>query len=84
MIIPSRFNTGAPWSEVPVNEILTSAGGGGTWIVSKKQTEELGVEEANDQIAATGSWDLVDYRTGEFWRMEAWKTTGGRRPTSPS
>ena len=74
-----EVNTGAPWSEVPVNEILTSAGGGGTWIVSKKQTEELGVEEANDQIAATGSWDLVDYRTGEFWRMEAvenhWRKT---------
>ena len=74
-----EVNTGTPWSEVPVNEILTSAGGGGTWIVSKKQTEELGVEEANDQIAATGSWDLVDYRTGEFWRMEAvenhWRKT---------
>ena len=31
------------------------------------------------KIAATGSWDLVDYRTGEFWRMEAvenhWRKT---------
>ena len=74
-----EVNTGEPWSEVPVNEILTSAGGGGTWIVSKKQTDELGVEEANDQIAGTGSWDLVEYRTGEFWRMEAvrnhWRKT---------
>ena len=43
-----EVNTGEPWSEVPVNEILTSAGGGGTWIVSKKQSDELGVEEAND------------------------------------
>jgi peptide/nickel transport system substrate-binding protein len=74
-----EVNTGEPWSEVPVNEILTSAGGGGTWIVSKKQSDELGVEEANDQIAGTGSWDLVEYRTGEFWRMEAvenhWRKT---------
>lgn len=74
-----EVNTGAPWSEVPVNEILTSPGGGGTWIVSKKQSEELGPEEANGQIAATGSWNLVDFRTSEFWRMEAvqnhWRKT---------
>lgn len=74
-----EVNTGKPWSEVPVNEILTSPGGSGTWIISKKQTEELGAEEANGQIAATGSWNLVDYRTGEFWRMEAvenhWRKT---------
>lgn len=74
-----EVNTGEPWSEVPVNEILTSPGGGGTWIVSKKQTDELGAEEANDQIAGTGSWNLVEYRTGEFWRMEAvsdhWRKT---------
>lgn len=74
-----EVNTGEPWSEVPVNEILTSPGGGGTWIVSKKQTDELGAEEANDQIAGTGPWNLVEYRTGEFWRMEAvadhWRKT---------
>ena len=74
-----ELNTGKPWSEVPVNEILTSPGGSGTWIVSKKQTDELGAEEANSKIAATGSWNLVDYRTGEFWRMEAvenhWRKT---------
>lgn len=74
-----EVNTGEPWSEVPVNEILTSPGGGGTWIVSKQQTDELGAEEANDQIAGTGPWDLVEYRTGEFWRMEAvtdhWRKT---------
>ena len=74
-----EVNTGAAWSEVPVNEILTSPGGSGTWIVSKKQSEELGPEEANGQIAATGSWNLVDFRTSEFWRMEAvqnhWRKT---------
>lgn len=74
-----EVNTGAPWSEVPVNEILTSPGGGGTWIVSKKQTEELGAEEANGQIAATGSWNLVDFQTSAWWLMEAveghWRKT---------
>ncbi len=74
-----EVNSGAPWSEVPINEVLTSPGGGGTWIISKKQTDELGAEEANGQIAATGSWDLVEFRTGEFWRMEAvqdhWRKT---------
>lgn len=74
-----EVNTGEPWSEVPFNEILTSPGGSGTWIVSKAQSEELGPEEANGQIAATGSWNLVDSRTSEFWRMEAvenhWRKT---------
>ena len=74
-----EVNSGTPWSEVPINEVLTSPGGGGTWIISEKQTDELGAEEANGQIAATGSWDLVEFRTGEFWRMEAvqdhWRKT---------
>ena len=74
-----EVNTGEPWSEIPVNEILISPSGVGTWIISKAQSEKFGIAEANTQIAATGSWDLVDYRTGEFWRMEAieghWRKT---------
>ena len=74
-----EVNTGAPWSQVPVNEIVTSPGGAGSWIISKKQTEELGQEAANSQIAATGPWDLVEFSTGSFWRMEAvenhWRKT---------
>ena len=74
-----EVNAGEPWSEVPINEFLTSPSGAGTWIISKKQTEELGAEEANGQIAATGSWDLAEFRTSEFWRMEAvenhWRKT---------
>ncbi len=74
-----EVNTGEPWSEVPIHEILTSPGGSGTWIISKKQTDELGAEEANTQISATGPWDLVEFRTSEFWRMEAvedhWRKT---------
>ena len=74
-----EVNAGEPWSEVPINEFLTSPSGAGTWIISKRQSEELGAEEANGQIAATGSWDLVEFRTAEFWRMEAvqdhWRKT---------
>ena len=76
---PVEVNTGVPWSEVPINEILTSPGGSGTWIVSKKQADEIGADASNDQISATGSWDLVEFRTGELWRMEAiedlWRKT---------
>ena len=74
-----EVNAGEPWSEVPINEFLTSPSGAGTWIISKKQTDELGAKEANGQIAATGSWNLVEFRTGEFWKMEAvedhWRKT---------
>ena len=72
-------NTGTPWSQVPIWEMMTSPGGSATWIASKKQTDELGAEEANTQIAATGPWDVIGNRTGEFWRMQAvdnhWRKT---------
>ena len=72
-------NTGQTWSQVPIWEMSTSPGGSASWIASKKQTEELGIEEANKQIAATGPWDVVGNRTGEFWRMQAvedhWRKT---------
>ncbi|GIT13351.1 MAG: hypothetical protein CM1200mP35_01710 [Chloroflexota bacterium] len=72
------LNTGDPWSQVPIHEMLTSPGGSGTWVASKKQTDEIGEEEANGQISATGPWDLVGARTGEFWGCWQLKTTGGR------
>ena len=74
-----EVDAGTPWSPVTVMEFSTSAGGAGSWIISKKQTDELGAEVANNQIAATGSWDLVEFSTGSFWRMEAvenhWRKT---------
>ncbi len=74
-----EVDAGTPWSPVAVVEFSTSAGGAGSWIISKKQTDELGAEVANNQIAATGSWDLVEFSTGSFWRMEAvenhWRKT---------
>jgi len=57
----------------------STPGGASTFIASKKQTDELGVDEAAVQMSATGPWDLVDSRTGEFWLMEAvedhWRQT---------
>ena len=74
-----EVNAGTPWSPIVAVEFLTSPGGAGSWIISKKQTDELGQEAANSQIAATGSWDLVEFSTGSFWRMEAvenhWRKT---------
>lgn len=74
-----EVNTGEPIADVIIYQFLASASGTPTWTVSKKQTEELGVEEANLQIAATGPWEIVDHRTGEFWRMKAvenhWRKT---------
>ena len=74
-----EVNAGTPWSPVVAVEFITSPGGAGSWIISKKQTDELGAEVANNQIAATGSWDLVEFSTGSFWRMEAvenhWRKT---------
>ena len=53
--------------------------GASTFIASKKQTDELGVEAASEQIAGTGPWEIVDHHTTEFWRMEAvedhWRQT---------
>ena len=51
----------------------------GAWIVSKKQSDELGEEEASRNGAGTGPWEIVDHRSGEFWKFEAvedhWRKT---------
>ena len=64
-------NTGEPFVHVIAQRWLMTPGGASTFIASKKQTEELGVEEASTQIAATGPWEIADHRTGEFWQMRA-------------
>ena len=66
-----KVNTGEPVVEVIAQRWHMTPGGGSTFIASRKQTEELGVDEASTQIAATGPWEIVDHRTGEFWKMEA-------------
>ena len=66
-----KVNTGEPVVSLIAEQWFMTPGGASTFIASKRQTEELGVDEASTQIAATGPWEIVDYRTGEFWKMTA-------------
>ena len=66
-----KVNTGEPVVGVIAERWHSIPGGASTFIASKKQTEELGVDEASTQMAATGPWEIVDHKTGEFWKMEA-------------
>ena len=74
MIIDShtlQVHTGEPLVHVIAQRWHMTPGGASTFIASKKQTDELGVDEASSQMAATGPWEIVDHRTGEFWKMQA-------------
>ena len=74
MIIDShtlQVHTGDPLVHVIAQRWLMTPGGASTFIASKKQTDELGVDEASSQMAATGPWEIIDHRTGEFWKMQA-------------
>ena len=74
-------NTGTPLSELVMLQdwMGVPPAGSANWVVSKKQTEEIGVEAANRDIAATGSWEIVEHKPAEFWRMRAvedhWRQT---------
>lgn len=66
-----KVHTGEPLVHVIAQRWHMTPGGASTFIASKKQTEELGVEAASEDMAATGPWEIVDHRTGEFWKMAA-------------
>ena len=72
-------NTGDPWVSVRALEFVRHVGGTSGNVVSKKQSEEIGVEDASRDIAMTGPWELVETKTGEFWTMKAvenhWRKT---------
>ena len=68
-----KVNTGEPVVSVIAETWFMTPGGGSTFIASKRQTDELGVEGASTQMAATGPWEIIDHRTGEFWKMAAVK-----------
>jgi peptide/nickel transport system substrate-binding protein len=72
-------DTGVPFSDITVFEQMATPRSVAVWMVSKKQTEEIGVEEAGTDIAATGPWEIEEWRTGEFWRLRAvenhWRKT---------
>ena len=74
-----EVNTGLPWVPAQVFEFMRNGGGSSSWVVSKKQSEEIGVEAASKDIAATGPWQIEDHASGEFWKMSAvedhWRQT---------
>jgi ABC-type transport system substrate-binding protein len=68
-----------PWVPAVVFEFSRNAAGVSFWAVSKKQSEELGIEAASVDIASTGPWEVVDHESGSFWRFKAvenhWRQT---------
>jgi ABC-type transport system substrate-binding protein len=63
--------TAEPIADVVIYEPLRSLGGSSTWVVSKKQSDEMGAEAASRNTAATGPWEYTQSRTAEFWRFRA-------------
>ena len=66
-----EVNTGAPWVPDKVFEFMRNGGGSSSWVVSKKQSEGIGIEEASKDIAATGPWEIQEHSSGEYWKMRA-------------
>jgi peptide/nickel transport system substrate-binding protein len=66
-----RLTTAEPWADVTAFNFLMSPAGAGTYVASKAQNDELGMEGANRRIATTGPWELWEHRTAEFWRLRA-------------
>ena len=66
-----KVHTGEPVVSIIAEQWFTIPGGGSTFIASKRQTEELGADDASGEMAATGPWEIMDHRTGEFWQMAA-------------
>jgi len=68
-----------PWVPAVVNEFSRNAAGVSVWIVSKKQSDELGIEQASREIASTGPWEIVDHVSGVSWNLKAvedhWRKT---------
>ena len=54
-------------------------GGLSTSIVSKRQSEEIGAEDASIDISMTGPWQIEDHASGEYWKFSAvedhWRQT---------
>ncbi len=72
-------NTGEPMPDVIMSEFHRVPSGIATWVVSKKQSDEIGIEAADKDIAATGPWEIVEHRPAQYWRMKAvqdhWRQT---------
>ena len=40
-------------------------------VMSKKQVDELGIDEASPNGAGPGPWEMIEHQPNQFWRMEA-------------
>ena len=40
-------------------------------VMSKKQVDELGIDEASPNGAGPGPWEMVEHQPNQFWRMQA-------------
>ena len=68
-----ELSTGVPsWQVLPQINIPNCCT---PWIFSKNQWEQLVAEVGEDaalaQLVGTGPWELVEQRTGEFWKFKA-------------
>ena len=72
--------TAKPWISTRALEFMRHVGGTSGNVVSKKQSEELGVEDAKLDTAMTGPWELVETKTGEFWKMKAFQDHWNKVP----
>ena len=74
-----QVNTGEPMPDVIMSEFHRVPSGIASWVVSKKQSDEIGIEAADKDIAATGPWEIVEHRPAQYWRMKAvqdhWRKT---------
>ena len=72
-------NTGDPMPDVIMSEFHRVPSGIASWVVSKKQSDEIGIDAADKDIAATGPWEIVEHRPAQYWRMKAvqdhWRKT---------
>ena len=72
-------NTGVPWVPAQVFEFMRNGGGSSSWVVSEKQSEEIGIEAASKDISSTGPWQIEEHASGEFWKLSAvqdhWRQT---------
>ncbi len=74
-------DTGVPFSEIPILELMGTPRAVAAWVVSKKQWDQEGEDVANFETAATGPWEIAESETGSFWRMTAVENHWRQTPT---
>ncbi len=72
-------NTGLPWVPAQVFEFMRNGGGSSSWVVSQAQSEDIGIDAASKDIAATGPWQIESSESGISWKFSSvedhWRQT---------